>query len=271
MILPHDITGIYLGDNQTEPRKGPAFRKGYIIKQEYLEHLRRLGKGHIYALSLNEDEIHENEAARLLANALGGPGVVWSGRPSEGKLNLLAKYDGLLKVNIEALFRFNMFGEVICATPHSNTPVKKGDEVGATRPIPLVSQRHMVEEVCKTSNEVDGILEVKPIPKTRAGLVIAGNEVFYGRIEDKFAPILKKKLADLNSRVVETRFAPDDEELIAGEIRTCIGHEVDIIVTSGGMSVDPETGPGPASAGPERLTWSRGLRYYPVPCFFQPK
>ncbi len=239
MVLPHDITEISVGGKDGS-RKGPAFRKGHIVRPEDLDHLRRLGKEHIYVLSLDEDEIHENEAARLLADSLAGRGVVWSGKPSEGKLNLLAEYDGLLKIDAEALYRFNLLGEVMCATLHANIPVRKGETVGATRLIPLAGRRNLVEEACSLALQKEGILSVKPISETRAGLVITGNEIYYGRIEDKFEPVLKKKLGDLNSRVVETRFAPDDEEIIAGEIKTCLERGADIIVTSGGMSVDPD-------------------------------
>lgn len=242
MVLPHDITEISLEseDGKSKSCKGPVFRKGHIIRQEDLEHLRRLGKEHIYVLSPNEDEIHEDEAAPLLADSLAGPGVVWSDRPSEGKLNLLAEHDGLLKIDTDALYRFNLLGEVMCATLHNNIPVKKKTQVGATRLIPLLGKREMVENACAAAKESGGVLRVNPIPETRAGIVITGNEVYYGRVKDRFEPVLKKKLAGLNSRVIETRFAPDDEEIIAGEIQTCIDRGADIIVTSGGMSVDPD-------------------------------
>lgn len=240
MVLPHDITEIRIGEGKGESCKGPAFRKGHIIRKEDLEHLRRLGKEHIYVLSPGENEIHEDEAARLLADSLAGTGVVWSGRPAEGKLNLLAEYDGLLKVDKEALYRFNLLGEVMCATLHNNIPVKKGTVIGATRLIPLIGERELVKQACDLAKGDDGVLRVRPIPETRAGLVITGNEVYYGLIKDKFEKVLRKKLGDLNSKVVETRFAPDDEEIIAAEIKTCIRRGVDIIVTSGGMSVDPD-------------------------------
>ena len=133
MVLPHDVTEIRShSDTCNDSFKGPAFRKGHIIRFEDIEHLKRLGKEHIYVLSLDDDEIHENEAARLLADGLAGKGVIWSGRPAEGKLGLLAEYDGLLKINIDALYQFNLLGEVMCATLHNNTPVCKGEQVGAT-------------------------------------------------------------------------------------------------------------------------------------------
>ena len=235
MVLPHDITEIRPGEF-----KGRAFRKGHIIRPEDVEHLKRLGKERIYVLNLGPDEIHENEAAQALADALAGPGVTVSGEPVEGKLSLTAARDGLLKIDTEALLRFNLLGEVMCASRHTNTLVKQGDIVGATRLIPLVSQRKLVEEAVAIARAAQGVVAVKELRRAKAGLVITGSEVFSGRIKDAFAPILKEKLAKLDSQVVTVRFAPDDIDIIAAEIKNCLAEGADLIVTSGGMSVDPD-------------------------------
>jgi molybdenum cofactor synthesis domain-containing protein len=254
MVLPHDVTEIrQQSDSCDSSFKGPAFRKGHIIRTEDIEHLKRLGKEHIYVLTLDEDEIHENEAARLMADALSGDGVDWAGRPAEGKLGLVAEHDGLLKIDTEALYRFNLLGEVMCATLHSNTPVKKGEQVGATRLIPLTSKRKIVDEAAAIAQEAHGILKVSHLRQARAGLVITGNEVFHGRIKDAFEPVLRSKLEILGSKVIKVCFAPDDEDQIAAEINNCLSEGADLIVTSGGMSVDPDdvTRAGISKAGAE--------------------
>ena len=240
MVLPHDISEIRQATGTDQSFKGPAFKKGHIIRTEDIEHLRRLGKEHIYILTLTEDEIHENEAARLMADALAGTGVVCSGRPAEGKISLVAEYDGLLKVNSEALYRFNLLGEVMCATLHDNTPVSKGEQVAATRLIPLITDRQLVLSAVAVAREAGAVLEVKQMKQARAGLVITGNEIYYGRIKDSFEQVLREKLARLGSRVVRVAFAPDDIGQIAAEISACLAEGADLIVTSGGMSVDPD-------------------------------
>ncbi len=236
MVLPHDITEI----NGTA-FKGRAFKKGHIIREKDVEHLKRLGKEHIYVFALTPEEIHENEAALLLAEALAGPGVGYSEEVSEGKIELLAQCDGILKINKEALYALNMSGEAICATLQSNTPVKKGEQVAATRLIPLISQRAIVEQAIQAVREAaEPAVSVKQLRKSRAGLVITGTEVYSGRIQDKFEPVLRKKLAQLGSEVISVSFAPDDIDHIASEIAKAIEQGADLIVTSGGMSVDPD-------------------------------
>ncbi len=234
-ILPHDVTEIRKGEF-----KGCAFKKGHIIQADDIEHLKRLGKENIYVLELSGDDIHENEAAEIMAKALAGPGVEVSGGPVEGKLNLLATQDGLLKIEVDALYTFNLLGQVMCSTLHTNRVVQKGDLLASTRLIPLVGERDLVDKAASIANNVDGIVSVLPIRKAKAGLIITGNEVFHGRIKDAFEPVLRKKLADLGSDVMQVAFAPDDTQTIADEIQKCLAAGADLIITSGGMSVDPD-------------------------------
>ncbi len=245
MVLPHDITEIRRGEF-----KGCAFKKGYIIKEEDIEHLKRLGKEHIFVLSLNHDEIHENEAASLLAKAISGTGIITDSEPVEGKINLIAAHDGLLKIDVEALYRLNLLGEVMCASLHNNRVVSKGEKVAATRLIPLISKRAIVEQAVKNAPSA-GIISIKKIKKVKVGLVITGNEVFHGRIKDAFEDVLRKKISAMGSQVEIVRFAPDDTEIIAREIKTCLADGAELIITSGGMSVDPDdvTRMGIAAAG----------------------
>ncbi|NLX18641.1 MAG: molybdopterin-binding protein [Desulfobulbus sp.] len=252
MVLPHDITEIV-----KDTFKGRAFRKGHIIREEDIDHLRRLGKDHIYVLQLGPEEVHENEAALLMAEALSGDGVTYSTEIIEGKVSLQAARDGLLKVNREALYRFNLLGEVMCATLQNNTPVHKGEQVAASRAIPLVAPRSVVNEAVTIAREEGPIVQVLPLTTVRAGLVITGNEVFYGRIEDRFEQVLRDKLKALGSTVDTVRFAPDDPEQIAAAIQACLDKGAELIVTSGGMSVDPDdvTRLGIAVAGAESVVY----------------
>lgn len=235
MVLSHDITEIVQG-----VKKGAAFKKGHIIRKEDIDHLKRLGKENIFVLSLGVDEIHEDEAAILLASALAGEGVEFANTPEEGKIAIKAAFDGLLRVNREGLRLFNLLGEVMCATLHDNTPVVKGETVAATRLIPLVGKRQMVEKATRIAAEAAPIVSVHQMRQAIIGLVITGNEVFYGRIEDRFEKVLHDKATALGSSLTTVRFAPDDKELIAAEIAACIEAGANLVITSGGMSVDPD-------------------------------
>lgn len=235
LTLAHDITEIRPGEF-----KGPAFRKGHTVCTEDICRLQRLGKNHLYVIELGPDEIHENEAAALLAGALAGEGVVWQNNPMEGKINLYAAYDGLLTVNVATLAAFNMIDEVMCATRHTHTLVRQGEKVAATRAIPLVMKRAPIERAAAIARSQGAVLSVKPLAATQVGIIITGNEVYHGLIEDKFAPILSRKVAALGSQVVAVDFAPDDAGFITRLIHRHLEQGCGLLLLSGGMSVDPD-------------------------------
>ena len=212
--LAHDITEIRPGEF-----KGAAFRKGHTVCNEDICHLQKLGKNHLYLVDLEEDEIHENQAATILAGALAGENIEWDDDPKEGKIALRAAIDGLLHIDTAALAAFNMVDEVMCATLHSHTLVKKGQLVAATRAIPLVMQKAPVERAAAIARQNGAVVAVRPLHQAQVGIVITGNEVFHGLIDDKFAPILSEKVTDLGSRVNGVTFAPDDPEKIEAAIR----------------------------------------------------
>ena len=233
--LAHDITEIRPGEF-----KGPAFRQGHTVCSEDICRLQRLGKNHLYVIELAADEIHENEAAAILAGALAGEGVVWQDNPMEGKINLYAAHDGLLSVNVATLAAFNLVDEVMCATLHNYTLVRQGEKVAATRAIPLIMKRAPVERAAAIARSQGAVLAVKPLPATQVGVIITGNEVYHGLIADKFAPILTRKVSDLGSQVIAVDFAPDDAGYIAQLIRGQLARGCRLLLLSGGMSVDPD-------------------------------
>lgn len=233
--LAHDITEIRPGQF-----KGAAFRQGHTVCSEDVCRLQRLGKNHLYVIELAEDEIHENEAAAILAGALAGEGVIWEDNPQEGKINLYAACDGLLTVNVATLAAFNLVDEVMCATLHNHTLVRQGEKVAATRAIPLIMKRTTIERAAVIAGSQGAVVAVKPLASTTVGIIITGNEVYHGLIEDRFAPILSGKVTALGSDVAQVDFTPDDVELISQHIRSQLEQGCRLLLLSGGMSVDPD-------------------------------
>ncbi|GAW92032.1 molybdopterin-binding protein [Calderihabitans maritimus] len=252
MVLCHDITKIVPGEF-----KGVAFKKGHIIQEEDIPELLKIGKEHIYVWETREGLVHENEAALRLARAV-CKGKLEITEPREGKVNLIAHQDGLLKVHVNCLNRVNCFDWLAVATLHSNRVVRKGDLVAGVRVIPLVVEEAKIEQVEALCNEAkEGIIEVKPLLPLKAGLVTTGNEVFYGRIRDKFGPVLKEKLARYGCKFLRQIIVPDDIGEIATAVKKLAAEGAQLILTSGGMSVDPDdvTPAGVRAAGGEIVAY----------------
>jgi molybdopterin biosynthesis enzyme len=233
-VLAHDVTRIVPGLN-----KGPAFKKGHIIQEQDIETLLDMGKAHIYVLELADDQIHEDAAAQRIAAAAAGAGVKLS-MPSEGRVNLIAEYSGLLKVDVAGLNRLNAIQNVVFATLHGNHRVDAGQSVAGTRVIPLVVAEQQVveaETVCHTNPP---LIEVRPFQSLRVGMVTTGSEVFQGRIKDQFGPVVEKKFATLGSQIVRQIYVSDDVHNTVEAIQTLMGEGVQMVVLTGGMSVDPD-------------------------------
>lgn len=234
-VLGHDITRIIPGKVQEV-----AFKKGHVIREEDVPELLKLGKEHIYVWEPVPGMVHEDEAAVRIAKAAAGPGVYLEG-PSEGKVELRAAHPGVLRVDVERLLRLNSVEQVTLVTRRTHTPIlHAGDSVAAARVIPLLIEEERVALAEKVCAEAGGLLDVRPFRLTRVGLVITGNEVYYGRIQDGFAPVLREKFAVWGAQVIGVEYAPDDQAVIIEKIHALVRRGAELIAATGGMSVDPD-------------------------------
>lgn len=232
-ILCHDITQIIKG-----VMKDAVFRKGHVIREEDIPVLLSVGKDHIYIWENNENMLHENDAAQILYDICKNEHM----RPSkvkEGKIELIAECDGLFKIDAEKLKKINSLGEMMIASRHGNFAVKAGDKLAGTRVIPLVIEKEKME----LAKEVGGdtpIFKILPFQKKKVGIVTTGNEVFYGRIQDTFTPILEEKLSEYDVEIIGHEISNDDHENITACIKKLLEAGADMILCTGGMSVDPD-------------------------------
>ncbi|WP_434796440.1 molybdopterin-binding protein [Terrisporobacter vanillatitrophus] len=233
-ILSHDVTKIVPGEF-----KGRLFKKGHVIKKEDIPKLLDIGKEHIYVWEPKEDELHENDAATRIKDLVLGEGCYISEEIKEGKIDFFSVKQGVLKVNKNLLLKLNMLGEIIVSTMHNNTPVKPDEKIGSTRIIPLIINEEKIIEAEKLIKEK--IISVKEIKPKKAVLITTGNEIYKGRIKDAFLPVMKEKLEYYGAEIVKQVILPDDKEMIKSNILKAIEEEkADMIICTGGMSVDPD-------------------------------
>lgn len=233
-ILAHDMTKIVPGEF-----KGVAFKKGHIIKEEDIEELKNMGKRHVYILELKENQLHEDDAALRIANCTMGDGIRLSS-PREGKISLIANYDGILQIDVEKLYEINFVEGAMLSTLHNNFPVKKDMIVAGTRIIPLTIETSVIESIEKITEDIDSVVSIKKIQDKKIGIIVTGSEVFTGRITDKFGPILESKIETYGGTHIETVFSNDEISMIIEKMDYLKDKGVDIILLSGGMSVDPD-------------------------------
>ncbi|MCF2554223.1 molybdopterin-binding protein [Faecalicatena contorta] len=232
-VLCHDITQIIKGVT-----KDAVFRKGHVVTEEDIPVLLSMGKDHLYIWEKDENMLHENDAALILYDICKNQYM----RPSEikeGKIELIAECDGLLKVDTEKLNKVNALGEMMIASRHGNFPVKAGDKIAGTRIIPLVIEKEKMERAKEIGGGIP-IFEIRPFEKKKVGIVTTGNEVFYGRIQDTFTPVIEEKLAEYDVEIIGHEISDDNHEHITRCIEKMLAQGADMIICTGGMSVDPD-------------------------------
>lgn len=232
-VLAHDLTQIIPGEY-----KGPKFKKGHVITEEDVPLLLSMGKKHLFVLEKDDTDVHEDEAAYRIASRAAGSGIELT-KPSEGKIELIASVDGLLKIDRDRLFELVSQDEIMFAAIHDNIVVRKGEKLAGTRIIPLF----VAEEILKKAEDIlagEPIIRIVPLKEMKVGVVTTGSEVYSGIIEDAFGPVLVRKFGALGSKVEKQLFADDDEDMIADCIKQLIDEGMDIIGITGGMSVDPD-------------------------------
>ncbi|MCD8086697.1 MAG: molybdopterin-binding protein [Clostridiales bacterium] len=232
-VLCHDITQIIKGVT-----KDAVFRKGHIITEEDIPVLLSVGKDNVYIWENDETMLHEDEAADILRAICQGEHMHAS-PAKEGKIELIADVDGLLLVDLEHLRAVNSLGEMMIATRSSGFVVKKGDKLCGTRIIPLVIEKEKMERAKQAAGDKP-LLQLYPLNAKRYGIVTTGNEVYYGRIQDTFTPVIQEKLAEYGCEMVAHEVLNDDHEKITAAIQKMLADGCELVLCTGGMSVDPD-------------------------------
>jgi Probable molybdopterin binding domain len=233
-VLAHDITRIVPGVS-----KGVGFKKGHIVRAEDVAELLKVGKKHLFILELPPDKLHENDAARRIARAVADPALQLKG-PHEGKISIISPCDGLVKINTAGLLAINRLDGIVLSTLRTNFRCNREQVVAGTRILPLVINAAAIEEVEAIAEAHRPVIQVKPFRRLRVGAVVTGSEVYEGLVKDGFDRHVGRKITAMGSVLVRKILVPDDTRRIAAAIRELMDEQCGLILTTGGLSVDPD-------------------------------
>ncbi len=232
MELCHDITAMYDGF------KGAAFKRGHVIQKEDIPKLLDIGKRTVFVWEENAGEIHEEDCARRMAAMAPVEGAHYNG-PAEGKVLLMADTRGMFRVNTALLHQINSIGDITICTLPDHFPVEAGDRLASMRIVPLVTQEEQIiqaEALCKDQK----LLDLRPYQHKKVGVVVTGSEVYTGRIQDKFEPVVRHKMKQYPSEILGVTICDDDLDMITAAGQKYLDEGADILIFTGGMSVDPD-------------------------------
>ena len=232
MSLCHDIT------QMNDSFKGVAFKRGHIIREEDIEHMLNIGKRTVFVWEENAGELHEDDCARRMAAMAQVEGAHYT-EPAEGKVLLFADRRGMFRVNTELLRRINTIGDITISTMPDHYPVEEGARLASMRIVPLVTKEAQIiqaEQLCAQEK----LLDLRPYQHKKIGLIITGSEVYPGRIQDKFEPVIRAKLKQYPSEILSITICDDDLDMIVDAAKAHLANGADFLIFTGGMSVDPD-------------------------------
>ena len=232
MTLCHDITKMVDGF------KGPAFKRGHVIREEDVEELLDIGKKTVFVWEENAGEIHEEDCALRMAAMAPVAGAHYTA-PSEGKVLLMADTRGMLRVDTALLREINSIGDITISTLPDHYPVETGARLASMRIVPLVTKEEQIiaaEKLCAGRK----LLDLRPYQHRKIGVVITGSEVYSGRIKDKFEPVVRRKMAQYPAEILGVTICDDDLDMIVNAAKAYLAQGADFLIFTGGMSVDPD-------------------------------
>lgn len=232
-VLCHDITQII-----KDEKKGVLFPKGHVVREEDIPLLLSVGKEHLYVWEKQEGMLHENEGAEILYKICAGSHMHGT-EVKEGKIELVADEDGVLKIRRDILYGINSLGEMMIASRHGDFPVKKGDKIAGTRVIPLVIEKKKMDKAEELAGG-NAIFSILPYQRKKVGIITTGSEVQKGLIKDTFTPVLRQKLDEFPTEIIGQTLPGDNRKQITSDIFSFIRQGADMVLLSGGMSVDPD-------------------------------
>ena len=230
--LCHDVTAMRDGF------KGAAFKRGHIITADDVPELMRLGKRHVFIWENEAGEIHEEDAALRLSALVKVSGAKFT-KPSEGKTVLISEVRGMFAVDTELLKAVNSINDITISTLPNHYPIEEGSRLASMRIVPLTTQEANIikaERLCENRRLID----ILPYTNMKAGIIITGSEIYHGLIRDKFEAVARGKLGKYPCEILGVTICDDDPEMLNEAITSYFDRKADIIIMSGGMSVDPD-------------------------------
>ena len=232
MALCHDITAMRDGF------KGAAFKRGHVITPEDIPALLDLGKRTVFVWEENAGEIHEEDAALRMAAMAPVEGAHYTA-PSEGKVLLIADKRGMFRVDTALLQQINSIGDITISTLPDHYPVEPGARLASMRIVPLVTKEEQIlraEQLCADKK----LLDLRPYQEKKLGVIITGSEIYSGRIQDKFEPVVRAKMKQYPAQILGVTICDDDLDMITSEAKKFLDQGADLLIFTGGMSVDPD-------------------------------
>jgi probable molybdopterin binding protein len=217
---------------------GERWSKGRRLSAGDLERLAdmpdALPVGGVTVLVPQPGDVHEDDAAIRLADAVAGPGLRRRG-PSQSRVDLLADEPGVVHVRLSALERLDRIDALEVFTVFDGTVVDSGDLVASVKVAPhLVPESSIAraESIARRSSPLVRVAAFRPM---RVAVVV--KEAVRALARERFEAAVRAKVESLGSSVDSIVYVADDPDAVQAALRAA--RDADVILTAGAASTDP--------------------------------
>jgi molybdenum cofactor cytidylyltransferase len=234
-----DAEGSILLRNVADASGKRILKKGIVLTMEHTARLLEMGSATVKVAILEEDDVHEDEAARTLAGAM-QTGELDLALSAGGRVNLRAVTDGLLVVDADRLLELNSLPGIALATRRQHAvvgPNQDTDNVATLKIVPYAIPRRALDRALALVSVRPGVIEVRAFqPGRRAALLLVGEPAVHEKLRESFELPTRTRLEGLRAELAVVEGVEQEEEAIA-RAAVRLAEDVDLIIIAGQTSV----------------------------------
>lgn len=235
--LPVDqAIGHILRHNIADAAGHKVLPKGRRITVDDVARLSTLGIATVRVAVLEPGDVHEDDAAQRLADAVRRPGIV----PTDAvhsRVNLLAEADGVVEVDVPALLAINEIDGLTIATLPNHALVRERKRVATIKIIPFAIPEALIRQAEQIGVEAGGVVGVRRLLQRRVGVLLVVSPEARDRIIRLVLPAIEGRVTELGSTIAVVRYAGLDEEEVAEGIAALHASGCDLLITAGETSI----------------------------------
>lgn len=231
----NECVGCYLAHSVRHD--GVSFSKGHQLTAEDVQRLTEAHFGELTVAQLGTTDLHEDQAAALLAEHACGRGAS-SSIPFTGRANLYAKHSGVLLVDAEKVTQANLVHPALtfaCLPPF--TEVKEGRMLATAKIIPLAVDSAQAQ---KAAEVISGAITVAAYTSKSVAVISTELPHLKETVISKSLRVLQERLDIASSTITADIRISHDEDALAVALQSAEVNAADLVVVFGASAVVDE-------------------------------
>jgi molybdenum cofactor cytidylyltransferase len=227
-----ELVGCVLGHSLALP--DGVVKKGRRLTAADVTRLRAAGLAEVIVARLEPGDVHEDEAARRIAEALAGLQVD-CGTAVTGRSNLFARHAGLVRIDAARINAVNAVHESLTvATLPDYEPVVEGQMLATIKVIPYAVPRDALSAVIELAQGAEAAVHVAAYRQLGVGLILTRLPDTRATVMAKMLGAVQKRLLPLAAQLRAETVVPHERGAVAAAlVRMAAQPDIDAVLISG--------------------------------------